>query len=185
MKSKPLAFIVIFSFFVMILLSGCTSPDDSSIQNTLEREALTSKISLEQAYHALSETDSGSPDRIPHIYCIKGTGLSPQGTADAWIFGVKKGDTSYFVTYDEKGVTENLWPWDFDSREIIIDEQFFSPEDLFSAHPLLIQDITNNGAKNIDELELVEGEYHLTQITDSDIRVWIFDGSTGAELANL
>jgi hypothetical protein len=182
MKNVYIFFILCFFAVFLLFYSGCTLLDKTTPQYAPESR---SKYSLDEAYRAVSGTTKGSTEGPLHLYYIKGINVVADATAEKWIFGVKRGNSSYFITYDQTGTTEIPWQGDIASKEILIDNRFFSPKDLFAAHPLLIKDMTNGGSGDIDELELVEGEYYLSQISDASTRVWIFNGTTGTEVARM
>ena len=177
-------FLILFLTF-LIVLSGCTSQEDPALRAERTTEEVSSKITLDEAYQSISEGYGDITGQIPHIYYIKGVQISADGSAKEWIFGVNKANSSFFVTYDKKGENVTSWEGNFSSEEISINEKFFSPEDLFRAHEQFIQNITKNGRETIDELELIDGEYYLTLMSNDTTKVWIYNGSSGAEITYL
>ena len=185
MKFEPPWFFLILFLTFLIVLSGCTSQEAPALKDERTPAEVSSKITFDEAYQSISEGYGDIADQMPRIYYIKGVQISADGSAKEWIFGVNKANSSFFVTCDKKG--ENVTPWEgnFLSEEISINEKFFSPEDLFRAHEQFIQNITENGRKTIDELELIDGEYYLTLMSNDNSKVWIYNGSSGAEITYL
>lgn len=167
------------SLFILFLLfsTGCTTPTVLEKEDSVEVE-----ISLDQAIDVMKSYGSGEtvlPDA--HIYYLKGTGITANGTAEEWSLGVRRENETFFFVLNRWGNSKVPWAGPLPEEEIIIGH-FLFPDELFNDRPLLIQDLTEGGTRRIDELELRSGVYTLTVRTDTGLKEHRFYARTGIEL---
>lgn len=160
----------------LIICSGCTT--SGTEQNPGSPQDVAAKVSFQQAFDALKLSAPSS-----HIYYIKGDSLQSDATAKEWSFGVIQGNDTFFFVYNGYGGSEIALPGKLPAQELI-PGQFMQPKDLFKNHSLLINDLTNGGSRDIDELELRDGVYTLSQKFGTELKDYKFDAGTGKEISS-
>jgi hypothetical protein len=183
MTKVPFLFLSIIAV-VFILLSGCVSSQEKEILG----EAGWESKDTEPAYRSLEDAIGavGALDDIEAVvpqkefYYIKGTGIQIDATAREWILGMKQGNETFFYVVNKWGGTKVPWPQQFPHEEIPI-YYIKYPEELFKERPLLIQDLTDGGTREIDEIELIDETYILATETDRGFFEYRFNAYTGIE----
>lgn len=177
MPSSSVQWATFLLVLVFLFSAGCTAPAIPDKKAPVEVE-----ISLDQAIDVMKSYDSGEtvlPDA--HIYYLKGTGITANGTAEEWSLGVRRENETFFFVLNRWGNSKVPWAGPLPEEEIIIGH-FLFPDELFKDRLLLIQDLTEGGTRRIDELELRSGVYTLTVRTDTGLKEHRFYARTGIEL---
>lgn len=183
MTKVPFLFLSIIAV-VSILLSGCVSSQENKILGEVGGESKDT----EPAYRslgdaigsalALDDIEAVVPEK--EFYYIKGTGIQIDATAREWMLGMKQGNETFFYVVNKWGGTKVPWSRQFQYEEIPI-YYIKYPEELFIEKPLLIQDLTDGGTREIDEIELIDETYILTTETNRGFFEYRFNAYTGIE----
>ena len=186
LPSKVLLCILIIS---TLLFTGCSTsrengseiPQGEGFTDITPREDLD-RISLSDALSAFENPDgSGVQGSLPlNIYYIRGESIDSNASARGWAIGALKDGEPVLYIYTPQGQYIMKYNGKLPSQEIDI-EKVLTPEDLFKQRPLLIQDLTEGGTQDITTLELREGSYIMTHLSERKARVFYFDAVSGVE----
>ena len=186
MNLRPIIVLLVLITFALIL-TGCTGQDsepprgegltDITPRNEFERISLSSALIAFEQFNWPEVAGTSTPD----IHYIRGDSLDRKGDALGWIIG---------VVIDQKPL---LFIYTPNSQQImesnsalpstdINPEKIMTPKELFRQKPLLIQDLTDGGERDITALEVRDGSYIMTYISDSTVRLFFFDSVTGIEI---
>ncbi len=185
---QPTAFLSVL-MILALLCSGCItsrensgSPQGEGITDITPRDE-QERIPLSGALAALEGSDLARVQDSPpiHIHYIRGESVDGNGTSQGWIIGVLKGNKPFYFVYTGSGQQIMDCNNDLPSQEII-PEKILSPDALFRQRPLLIQDLTDGGRREIDSLEVRDGSYIMTSLSEGKVRVFYFDMISGIEM---
>ncbi|MEN6487770.1 MAG: hypothetical protein ABFD66_02635 [Smithella sp.] len=188
MRYSFLHLTIIFSIIlVSAILSGCSTnqgssfPEGEGFSDITPRED-SERVRLVDALTALDDlySSEGRNSSLIHIYYIGGVSIDSKGSADRWWIGGREDQNPFFFVYSANGYKILHYNGILPSQEINPDN-VLSPEELFRQRPLLIQDLTNGGEREISALEIREGSYIMTCHSDNKVRVFFFDAVTGIE----
>ena len=147
--------------------------------------AESSRISFEVALQNLKkyqmESSTGS-ENVKRIYYILAKDVDESGDAMSWVFGVNYGSGDRLLIYEKSGWT--AFPRSnttLPSDEIVVD-QIVSPGTLFTRNKVVLS-TPSSAIPEMRDLELQQGNYTLKLYTGNKERIFIFNATTGAEIA--
>jgi hypothetical protein len=112
------------------------------------------------------------------VYYIAGIDVEQSGNARSWIFGVRDTHGTEMLAYDHSGWV--TLPWNVPpGLEEIRDDSMVSPERLFSQNAAVIIGNPPPAVPERRDLELKQGVYTLTIVSDSTTRILSFNATTG------
>jgi len=179
--------IVLFVLITCVLIfTGCTGQDskilrgegltDVTPQKEFDRVSLSSAL-IEFEQYDWREVAGTS---TPNIHYIRGDSLDSNGDALGWIIGVVINQRSILFIYTPDG--HQVMDSTTDLPLLTIDpEKILAPDALFSQKPLLIQGLTEDGERDITALEIRDGSYVMTYLSNHTARIFYFDSVTGIE----
>jgi len=151
------------------------SPDYTNFADALSDLALTE--------HA--GTGNATPDGITEngILYIRGDAVDPTGNASSWLFVVREGNKTSFVTYTPRGKSAAGWSAGFNGT-IIPEERMFPIKDLFDQnHAAIFEGQASNltGSWNII---MENGNYTLSSNGTGVSRTLIFNATNGVLISS-
>lgn len=190
-SSVPPAVLVLTLLSALCLTAACTIPflgDANSSDERIDVGIGTINKSVEKSYLNMStaqvmlltefipgsELDRGT---IP-IYYIQGVDLDSSGNAARWTFAVNRSAGLMLMVLENGDLTEIPWGSGFSDTPLHTD-QVIQPEELFSKnHDVIFSDPSVTVSEQ-SELDLRDGVYTLTLVSDGSMRYLVFDAVTG------
>jgi hypothetical protein len=193
----------LFPVFAIVLListclfSGClitsdkgevTSLNSSPVINgglaQVEREPLPQSFSLDEVRRSMQpgEMHPFSPfSNTTQILFIQGVNLDGGGNAERWIFDVDNAGVNEMIVYDRSGWTIIPLTREIYAEEIAL-ERVISPEALFNQNSLRTLSGSLSTIPVRRDIELKNGTYKITILSNGLSSVLKFNATTGAAM---
>ncbi len=180
---------IIFSILILLVISSAcvtqsasnqTNPKDVGI-SPISQTTDSPFISFEDARQNLliyrHDSTNGSA-AVETIYTIHGTNVNMSGDAESWIFGVRISGITELLVYQQGGWIQIPWNASLPADQIDID-RIVSPGRLFSQNSAVILGNPPHTIPERRDLDLTQGIYTLTIMSDNATRILEFNATMG------
>ncbi len=116
------------------------------------------------------------------LHQVHGTGVALNGTADSWIVGVQREDTSFLIIYDKESWSQMAWGEAFPQEPIIL-ENISQPTQIYETNQKTIGDVMNASEADTSEVDLSNGVYTISVRSSTGLSMIRFNASTGELLS--
>ena len=183
--------LVISALVALVLCSACVLPFGEQkkqeggpvqVHIPVESSRIGFDVALQNLKNYPGDSSTGS-ENIKRIYYILAKDVDDSGNAMSWVFGVNYGTGDKVLIYEKSGWTtfpksNTILP----SDEIAVD-RIVTPVTLISRNKEVIHSTPSSAIPEMRDLELQQGNYTLTLYTGNTTRIFIFNATTGAEIA--
>jgi hypothetical protein len=144
------------------------------------------KVSFEDAWQELPDYEySGSVNLTGlTLHQVHGIGVAINGTADTWIVGVQKEETSSLLVYDRESWSQIAWKEAFTQKMITFDN-IALPSQIYQANQKKIGDIMNASGTEVSNMDLSDGIYTISIPSSTGLSMIRFNASTGELLSDI
>jgi hypothetical protein len=116
------------------------------------------------------------------LHQVHGTGVALNGTANSWVVGVQRENTSFLIVYDKERWNQMAWGEAF-PQEPITFENITLPTQIYETHQKTIGDVMNASEADTSEVDLSNGVYTISIRSSTGLSMIRFNASTGELLS--